>query len=383
MTTETTSDTREDMVLSCSPIQMTILEERLAKVAKAATRLGCEPPTIEILERLTETDPETHLPRQRIRYRVRGQAPVLPGGWRVVGRIDHLSAGNVVAMLPGFDADPYRDAKPTCDHCGRVRNRAKTLVVQDEAGKIMRMGVACLKDYVGHNVPVWADLTDPFTDEEMSSAQSKWEDITKAMTRAAWAITYFGFIPSSGPEEGSGTPTRWTMGSYGDRKHMDQMPVTREIGQLVEDAIAKFSQPDLTSNFDQNVRVLVASGVVDFRKHYGLIAAAVWSVLRDRAHAIEEASRPARVEIEPSPVPCGKQTVTGVVLSETVKETAYGKRAVMTVLDDRGFKVWGTNVAYADRGDRVTFQATLERGDRDETFGFFKRPTNMEILDPA
>lgn len=100
----------------------------------------------------------------------------------------------------------------------------------------------------------------------------------------------------------------------------------------------------------------------------------------------------------PAPVVVGKGvTVTGRVVSEPKwKSNPYGPGGAlkMTVLDDRGFKVWGTvpeSLQSIDtwdettatetkrrgvqKGDRITFTATTEASDGDETFGFFKRPT--------
>jgi hypothetical protein len=77
--------------------------------------------------------------------------------------------------------------------------------------------------------------------------------------------------------------------------------------------------------------------------------------------------------------------ITGEVLSVKLHENKYGVKLVMTVKDDRGFRVWGTvpqSIANIERGQRVTFQANVERpvdGD-DETFGFFKRPRHARVI---
>lgn len=88
---------------------------------------------------------------------------------------------------------------------------------------------------------------------------------------------------------------------------------------------------------------------------------------------------------DPAPVTEGRQVVTGRIISvKWVDGYAYGSSVrKMTVLDDRGFKVYGTAPAALDdaqRGARVTLTATLTASDDDETFGFFKRPTKAAAL---
>lgn len=110
-----------------------------------------------------------------------------------------------------------------------------------------------------------------------------------------------------------------------------------------------------------------------------------------RAHARDEARRKAReAEIE-IPVPEGRQTVEGEVIKteERIDEFAsgYGRtvyKLVWTVKDARGFLVWGTVPAKIaskiEKGSKVRFAANLERSDRDEHFGFAKRPSKAEVL---
>lgn len=151
----------------------------------------------------------------------------------------------------------------------------------------------------------------------------------------------------------------------------------------------------------------------------------------DAERAAEKASEP-----EPAPIPEheGRMQITGKILSSKYKETQFGSVLKMLVLDDRGFKVWGSqpesllvacdpesddgfietgdypentpeeylierffdsydengmavHTPYkaarcrpANRGDRVTFTAAVTVSDDDPTFGFFKRPTKAEVI---
>lgn len=102
------------------------------------------------------------------------------------------------------------------------------------------------------------------------------------------------------------------------------------------------------------------------------------AVVRKAERDAEAAAKPA-----PKPVPVGKMTVTGAVVSTKAEHNpySYGMLYKMLVEHTDGWRVWGSVPAgLADedlhRGDLVTFDATVERSDRDEAFGFFKRPRN-------
>lgn len=133
------------------------------------------------------------------------------------------------------------------------------------------------------------------------------------------------------------------------------------------------------------------------------------AVLRGVVYDRERATRQAERDAEPKvPVPEGRYTVTGEVVSTKWKDDAYGGRLVWTVKDDRGFRVWGTvptlnvevpgpladpetgetpltrwTVYRPERGDRVRFDAAVTQSSDDPTFGFYKRPTKASVLDVA
>lgn len=88
----------------------------------------------------------------------------------------------------------------------------------------------------------------------------------------------------------------------------------------------------------------------------------------------------------------GRQVITGEIASIEVRDNGFtgGIRIVMTVRDDRGFRVWGTLPRSLDpghgsldnlRGRRVTFTAAIEASERDPLFGFISRPTKASYLD--
>lgn len=108
------------------------------------------------------------------------------------------------------------------------------------------------------------------------------------------------------------------------------------------------------------------------------------AVLRGKAADAERAARDAEREAEVRiPAIEGRIVIEGEVVSTKWQESDYGGRLVFTVKDDRGFLVWGTvpSSIQPERGDRVRFTATVTRSDRDESFGFAKRPTKAEVIE--
>jgi hypothetical protein len=85
------------------------------------------------------------------------------------------------------------------------------------------------------------------------------------------------------------------------------------------------------------------------------------------------------------PMPTGRVEIEGVIVHTRWQESNfsyYGGCTKMIVKLDDGNKVWGTmpSALEADKGDRVRFTATVEVSDKDEHFGFFKRPVKAEVV---
>lgn len=111
----------------------------------------------------------------------------------------------------------------------------------------------------------------------------------------------------------------------------------------------------------------------------------------------EERAAARAAEPEATAVIEGRIAITGEVLTVKFQDNDYGGAMKMLIRDDRGFKLWGTRprsldgdydpndrqrwIPGAEKGDRVTFTATIERSGDDETFGFFKRPTKASIIE--
>lgn len=118
----------------------------------------------------------------------------------------------------------------------------------------------------------------------------------------------------------------------------------------------------------------------------------------------KRAARRAAETADAADFPTGRATVTGEVVSVKLKESQFGDSFKWLVKTDDGNKVWGTiptSVLEAARwaryderfnegelycyqqhlvGKTVKFTATFEVSADDNHFGFYKRPSNPEVL---
>lgn len=107
-----------------------------------------------------------------------------------------------------------------------------------------------------------------------------------------------------------------------------------------------------------------------------------------------EAQRAAE-DAAAKPCPSGRIEITGTVLTTKEQPSDYapgGSVLKMLVRADDGWKVWGTVpsciIAWKENGEervvrsgvRVRFTATVTVSDKDNKFGFYKRPTNAAVL---
>ena len=103
---------------------------------------------------------------------------------------------------------------------------------------------------------------------------------------------------------------------------------------------------------------------------------------RPRIEAEKRMEYKAAAEV---PVSDKRMHVAGEILTVRGEDTNFGYVTKILIKTDAGYKLWGTlpSAAYgAKRGDRIEFEARVERSEKDEKFGFFKRPTNSQ-LDPV
>lgn len=380
--------------------------ERQAKLAKIADRIGCPAPQVTVVDRVMQplthwylTEREMDLiahgllanpPVEHVVFTVSGETPVLPGGWRLLATVEHLGEGigNWVAASPMGQGmglgESLHDAPATCDHCQTNRRRRYTFVVlSTETGEMVRIGKGCLASHLGmHGFPEdaligWA--------RELSDGDEGWGGgAPEHPSFAIIATLAFASVRTNGwHSTGEDYPTRADVSAWLSAKSESLRPftVTDADKAQAEQALAWLAEVDVTGNdFLRNLQMIGRIGQVD-HKRMGTAVAVVRAWQRHVEGLVREAAR-AEERAAAAPVPVGKAVViTGTVVKVDVQYNDYGSRHVWVVASDAGWKVWGTipSGCYALVGDRVTFTADVERSDRDETFGFTKRPRKAQV----
>lgn len=199
-------------VLSLRPHRVDAAEALVTKYNRRAAKIGSDPIRLNVqgTTLVVETRGDGHAYwGSRSIVTVHGVAPRI-AGWRLVARIEHTEAGNLVSRAPigaaHVDLVPYREAEPICDHCGHKRNRRDTFVLEDESGTLRQVGRNCLADFIrsedlARGLPLWTLLHEISAsgegDDEYSFGGSKWDPGTlEFLTYAVAAVRVEGFAKS-------------------------------------------------------------------------------------------------------------------------------------------------------------------------------------------
>ena len=137
-----------------------IINKKLEKIQKQATKLNVSGPKLKILDvRMHEVKQgkiKVQIPQTL--FKIEGDPPKL-AGWSFVGTVDNSEQRGMIKTIPGVDnLFPKIEAHVggqfgKCDHCKTKAQRKETVIVQNEKGKIMQVGKSCLKDFLGGKDP--------------------------------------------------------------------------------------------------------------------------------------------------------------------------------------------------------------------------------------
>lgn len=366
------------------------LKEAVAKLAKIAAKIDAPAPELVVLDRFETTTQkdDDFVTEVWFNVEILNAYPVVAGGYQFVAAIDHIAEGvNMVRVAPEFrdmDLTHLNTVTSRCDQCHVDRLRLRTYFFKSEDGTEVQVGSTCMTDFLGHKVKFhWYETLDEILDDDEMFGRSRgggggsrYSVIDYAMA-AATLINHMGFRKAD--QEGAATKNQmaaFLMSNQG----FDNVPkMTDEQREEAQAAIQWILDLEADSEYLRNLQTVFKYDLSE-RKYHGLIASFLTAYRRHLGWIAEQAAR--EIEVKTPVITGEKVQITGTVVSVDLKETDWGYREVMTVKDDRGFKVWGTRpakISDCHAGDKVSFIASVERSSEDESFGFYKRPTKVTI----
>jgi hypothetical protein len=391
-------EAEERKVITIDDEQLRWVKDHLADLEKRAAKMGVVAPRLEIVASRVEevvTNREFGIKaNQWFHDVILHEAVVMFDGWKFVACIDHTTGViRAAGTAPEGIVRMYQEAQPVCDHCGRKMARSKTIIVEHEDGTRKQVGSSCMKQFIvgfpSLSSALFRFLDDAMFDEDEmplgSGITLESTDPRSFLAVANAVVRALGWSPASFDDRATKAIVADLMFGKPSKDDREQLYRDVQVGEsdyaAADQLIVWVQDRPAESDFDLNLRAAALAPRV--AKNAGILAFLPEAFRRETEGALVKAAA------ESGPVadcPNGRETVTGTVTGIKTVDTDYGTQYKMTVLDDRGFRVYGTAPsafrfdAKFEVGCRVEFFAELIRSDNDATFGFYKRPSKPVLV---
>ena len=302
-------------------------------------------------------------------------------GWQLVAVLDHgVGEKSIIRGVPGTELpERYRDAKPVCGHCGYVRRRTDTFILEKD-GEYKQVGRTCLGDYLGGNTAqaivayaAWISqigkvlLFGSEPNEERGREEARW-DLVGFLTYTAAEIKANGWISRSQVKdeniEGLATAdcVLTTLFSRTYREGAERQ-ITVEMNCEAEVAVNWAAEVEADNDYLHNIRVLAEAGWTNSR-NAGYAASILPAYRREVEREIKN-----RLEVERS-VDVGHfgepgERVRGVVVMvASLREIAgnYGPTTIvgMRTKEGHNLKWFASGCPNIDRGESYRVDLTVK-----------------------
>lgn len=371
---------------------MGALADAVAKLTKRAIKLG--QPSVGYAVHGHELRPVT---RHGYTYNMpfvmlslTGEAPTVNGA-RLLARIEHTEAGNIVSAAPGVTPDPdWHTVDARCEHCNTLRRRIDTFAVEVE-GTVKLVGRNCLADFVRSAdvetalsfwkfLQLFSDAGSGSGEEYEGGGSYRYTGPTPAwfVACAARAIRAEGYIKRGSDNQCTADVAGFASGPCPNSKAAKEwhaiQPTECDIS-LAARAVAWISETTDAVGFLANARVIC--GLPYLKSRNMGIAAAIAQTYRRELERQARAAQP-----QPAPAPAATAThfgevsqryeLTGLrVLSARARATDYGTQTIVKLEDSAGHRfVWfASGMKTYEPGQILSGRATVKKHTTSDKFG--------------
>lgn len=308
-------------------------------------------------------------------------------GWEFLASVDVLEGGSFLRVVPGQEmpAGYVRPEGHVCEHCGVERARVKSYILRNlESGEVRQVGSSCLALFLGVEVKgLWAL---GFIDEELSGLG---ESGRGSSAPSLWSIEFIlrlAYVISQG---GKGFVSRAVARDYDKQATADAVayvltyrPGTGRFHDPEEDARVAQIEADAhevpaeeiaaiiawakalgDSDYEQNVKVLVDSGVVAMR-HFGTLVSVVGvryrELERQAAREVEERESlnewigEVKDRLRKLPL-----TITKVYMHEG--DFGWSTRLTLRDAEGRTLQWWASTNPEVEPGQEIVLTGTVKK----------------------
>lgn len=240
------------------------VNKNIARLAKRATKLGVQAPSIVITgdhmewsflcrgelgetlfvwrkyaEPARESDGKpTGRCRKVLHIELAGVETVCLAGWTFLATLDHELGedSTIVRVVPGQELPvSYRHAGNLCEHCKRRTFRKATYVVRHEDGRTCQVGSTCLRDFLGIDASKAISAVDIYAmmREALSVSDGDEGGFGGSGSYSLDLVTYLSWVAKSVREDGwvSKTEAYDSMGTKVATAHIADYTMTRYYKQ--------------------------------------------------------------------------------------------------------------------------------------------------------
>ena len=378
------------------------LQKYIEKAQKKATKLECGEITAELTgreeirdERVnvgTDFTPQWEVIKVKwVEVTVKGETPSIEG-WKLVGVLEHSDIGDLRYEVPGGPGIPAGYKKDHCDHCGYVRHRKWTCVIQETAtGKFMQVGKSCIKDFLKISgsdpmklidraswfMKMYADITiytDLTNDELQARKEWHYEPLGPAVVYSYLLISDVGFVSraKSRQEDEFGysngqLPTShyvarmlWDKNDKYANELRAQYTWTDEVMTIAKKIVKDWSNKQTNgSDFENNCIAIARSGVM-LAKHLGMVVAMTNSWIRDNTKKDEpETLDEHRPEEEGERI----NFRAYVILLKEIQHREFTSTLVLMKDEDGRKLTWFASSCGLDQGKWYNLRGTIKKKD--------------------
>lgn len=254
------------------------LKSKIQKLLKKAEKTGLPVPEINLGISLTERNKNSKGQITIIKYRkvIISWKPIERSGWKILGKLSHLPDCTLLNSFTLEDLpQQYRNAGPNCDHCGALRRRLSTYVIQNESNDLKQVGDDCLEEYlkiesrnVINSLKILGNCIDLAKAHEalptITSSPSMWT-LEIYLAHVFDCIEENGWISRKQAKEMNISSTADL--AYQKLCAIEQYrkPSDKSIEQAVKAIEWAESLPDDASDYYHNLKMIAASGAVEHR----------------------------------------------------------------------------------------------------------------------